>query len=61
LYLFPGAASFAGWRPLMDAGDARLIFESAEQFLGTGEIVRTGDLNDDGLDDLFLVHRRRPE
>jgi len=60
LYIFRGAKNFAGWRPNMSTDEAEAIVTESQEYLRTGQIVKTGDINGDGTPDLALVHRHRP-
>lgn len=61
LYVFRGAASWAGWRANLDAGAADLVLVDTQQYLRTGQLVRAADFDGDGTGDLALLHRYDPD
>ena len=61
LYLFRGAADFAGWRPAMEAeSDADLIWEEARAYLRTGRLLELTNLDGDTATDLIMIHPYDP-
>ncbi len=61
LYLFRGREGWSGWGTGMSTTDAALRLDTNEPFLRTGQVIRVGDLDGDGLSDLALVQRYDPD
>lgn len=61
LYIYMGAEEYAGWPITMSAEDANVTVSQAQQYLRTGQKVRTSDVDGDGRLDLGILHRAEPE
>ncbi len=60
LYVFRGQEDMADWTRQMTGADARLRYIDPTQYLRTGQLIRVGDVDGDGLADLALLHRTDP-
>ncbi|MCB9759648.1 MAG: FG-GAP repeat protein [Alphaproteobacteria bacterium] len=61
LYLFRGAASFAGFADVRTAEEADGTLVTASPFLHTGGRLATGDVLGDGVEDLLLLMDIEPQ
>ena len=55
--IFRGSTEFEDWDPQMDALDANVIYEEAQQYLRTGRHLFVGNFDGDDLADLALLQR----
>ncbi len=60
LYVFRGQADMGDWSKQMTGDQARLRYLAPQQYLRTGQLIRSGDVDGDGLADLALLHRTDP-
>lgn len=60
LYIYFGDDDYKGWRRTNSATDATLTVSEPQQYLRTGDLVRTGDVDEDGKMDLAILHRTEP-
>ncbi|NOY25986.1 MAG: hypothetical protein GXP62_08960 [Oligoflexia bacterium] len=60
LYQFSGSRSLGSWPLVQSASEATRIWVHPQAYLRTGQGVRTGDFDGDGLLDLALIHRSNP-
>jgi len=60
LYVFRGQEDMDDWTRQMTGADARLRYIVGQQYLRTGQLIRTGDVDGDGRADLALLHRTDP-
>ena len=60
LYLFYGATRWLGLRPDVAAAEADIVYALSQQYLRTGQRITVGDVDDDGLLDIVLLHRTDP-
>ena len=60
LYIYQGREGFSGWLPNLGTSHAEATYVKAEPYLSTGQMIRTGDFDQDGHTDLALLQRYRP-
>ena len=60
LYVFFSADDYAGWSLTMSGSDASVQVSEPQQYLRTGQLVRSGDVDQDGRMDLAILHRAEP-
>ena len=60
LYWFRGRVDWADWSSTMTTEDAEIRWVEAQQYLRTGQLLVTGDVDRDGLADLALLNRIDP-
>lgn len=61
LYFFFCPDDWEGWTQSMSTSDARLRLDAREPYLRTGQRIRVGDIDADGLADVALVQRYDPD
>lgn len=61
LYFFFCPDDWQGWNQSMSTTDARLRLDASEPYLRTGQRIRAGDVDGDGLTDVALVQRYDPD
>jgi len=60
LYVFRGQSDLQDWTRKMTGADAKLRYIEPQQYLRTGQFIRTGDVDADDKIDIVLLHRADP-